>query len=170
MQHSGTHFIRNCIGGRCAKLTVKNDVRPRDKRKPFQLVHAHFDERTDALHHWAIGRKVVIPIRHPAKIAVSWNKRDDHRKRTPTFLDQWVRMDEFDAFFFPLEEMPFNELEEYLGQSVNRARKPLGTIGNYDEKKNLQAMREFLKDDWELVESALETNIGRKFYNPFSGI
>jgi len=169
VQHSGTHFIRRAIGGTCAKLTVKNDVRPRDKRKEFQMVHAHFDERTDALHHWASGNKVIIPLRHPAAVAVSWKKRPDHRKRTPTFLDQWKRMDEFDAFFFPLDEnnltsMPFDELEEYLGRSVSRSSKTAGSIGDYKEKKNLQAMRDFLQEDWALVEEALQTHIGWKFY------
>ena len=78
-------------------------------------------------------------------------------------------MDEFDAFFFPLDEnnltsMPFDELEEYLGRSVSRSSKTAGSIGDYKEKKNLQAMRDFLQEDWALVEEALQTHIGWKFY------
>ena len=159
VQHSGTHYLLNVIRKPVGKLCLSGKVKDR------YVIHGHLDKRTEKLLELSKGRRTVIPLRHPALIAVSWKKRGPARWRTPTFLDQWKRMDEFDAFFFPLEEKPYKALEEYLRLDVVRVDKRVNSIGDYPERNDLQTARDFLKDDWALVEQALNTKIGSQYYD-----
>ena len=179
IQHSGTHFILRTLGGNSAKLKPSDKSRFNTSkliiwpRKGYKLLQGHFDyARADTLLRMSRHMKTVIPLRHPALIAVSWKKRGPARWRSNNFLEQWLKMCEVkDAFYFPLETMPFDELEDFTGLTVNRTDRAFGSIGDYPEKRDLKTARDFLGDDWALVEEALETQVGRKFYSaPLCGL
>ena len=170
VKHTGTHYIMKVLNYRYAKLT--RDGRISIKKKAcnhsteYQLINGHFDCRANTLIEMSKDLKTVIPLRHPALIAVSWKKRPKDIHHQGTFLDEWLKMCEVDnAFHFPLETMPFDELESYTEMTVNRQTEVIHSIGDYPEKKDLQTIQNFLDDDWPLVLAALDTSIGRKFYN-----
>jgi len=126
------------------------------------LVQAHFDdERTETIIDLSRTMKTVIPLRHPAFVAVSWRKRNEDN-----FLQQWLRMCWVpQAFYFPLETKPFDELQEYTGVTLNRQVGMVNSLGKYPEKQDLQTARDFLGDEWGDVQTALNSPIGRKFYD-----
>ena len=163
VQHTGMHFLREVLGGRQAKMRFDDlTIRYSEKLpRPYEIIHGHFDNRTPLLKALSDTRKTVIPLRHPMKVAVSWKKRGAEERRTPTFLDQWLRMDEFsNAFFFPLEVKPFTALEKYIGRPVIRTTEIYGAQ-EYDYPDDVEA---FLGGDMFLVELALKTKIGKRFY------
>jgi hypothetical protein len=132
----------------------------------YDLINAHFDERADTLIEMSKHMKTVIPLRHPALIAVSHKKREGQPRHDIPWYIQWDKMCEVEnAFHFPLETKPFDELEEFTGMKVKRIDGVIHSIGNYPEKKDLKTMRDFLQKDWDFVEKALKTNIGQRFYN-----
>jgi len=171
VQHSGTYFLTWTVGRNPGRAKIKADncqiIIPNAKdgraQSEYVSIHGHFDHRTELLKELAKTRKMVIPLRHPALIAVSWKARgEDGNRRTPTFLDQWVRMDEFpDAFFFTMEEKPFDDLETYLGRPVNRIKRYVNKM-DYEFPTNVL---EYLGDDRHLVEKALQTDVGKRFYS-----
>ena len=137
----------------------------------YNLINGHFDVRADTLIEMSKHMKTVIPLRHPALIAVSWKKRPKDINHRGTFLDEWMKMCEVEnAFHFPLEIKPFDALEAFTGIEIIRHDKLINSIGNYPEKESLQTAKNFLQDDWALVEIALNTPIGRKFYNEYSNL
>jgi hypothetical protein len=159
------------LGGNYAKLGLDGKVKyrkfPIKKGKPdYDLIHGHFDVRGPTLVEASHKMTTVIPLRHPALIATSWKKRGPARKRTPTFLEQWMYMCEATGFLFPLETKPFEALADYTNLRVRPLDKVVNSIGDYDEKRDLQAIKNFLGRDWALVEAALDTEIGRRFYGP----
>lgn len=166
IHHSGSNFIRRCIGN---KPQIKIHGRKRPQILPGMLITAHFRHDTDGAMplYLRLAKRfpTVIPLRHPAMIATSHKKRDP--KAGTLWLYKWVQMCQVPAFHFPIETMPFDELEEYLGRKVRRDRDPVKTIGDYPEKHSLEAARKFLKDDWWAVEAALNTDIGRKYYGDY---
>ena len=106
--------------------------------------------------------KTVIPLRHPALIAVSHKKRDPNAGTG--FLHKWTQMTQIPAFHFPMETKPFDALEVYLEREVRRNEVTLGSIGEYKEKNSLKQARAFLGRDWWAVEAALDTEIGEWYY------
>jgi len=172
VKHTGTHYIlkvlknNNAKLGRCGRVCLSGKRPCMLKDHKYELIHGHFDERADTIIEMSKYMKTVIPLRHPALVAVSWKKRPkDHNHKT-TFLEEWLKMCEVDnAFHFPLETMPFDKLAEFTGKPVKRTRERIHSIGDYPEKESLKTIQNFLKDDWLLVEQALNTSIGRKFYD-----
>jgi hypothetical protein len=168
IHHSGSNFIRKCVDVPYVKM------QPDGPKVPFnqathQQITAHFIAYSDSYMPGYIKLasrpdvKTVIPLRHPAMIAVSHKKRDS--SAGTGFLYKWFLMCQIpNAFYFPIETMPFDELEDFLGRKVNRSTKPLKTLGDYPEKESLEAARKFLKDDWWAVEAALNTDVGQKYY------
>ena len=69
------------------------------------------------------------------------------------------------AFHFPIESMPFDALEGYLGRGVKRDREPVKSIGEYNEKHDISLAKEYLGRDWWAVEAALDTDIGERYYD-----
>jgi hypothetical protein len=160
VQHSGSYYLVHLLGGVSSKLKQDGMVSPLGKR----VIHGHYDCRHAVIKELSKRIKTVIPVRHPAMIAVSWKKRGPKQWRTDNFLIQWQRMHDIDGFLFCIEQKPFDRLEEYLGTEVNRTDAVIHSIGDYPEKQNLETARDFLADDWSLVTQALDTPIGRKFY------
>ena len=171
VKHTGTHYIMRVLGYNYAKLL--RDGKVCIKKKPctkhlhtYDIINGHFDERADTLIEMSKHMRTVIPLRHPAFVAVSWKKRPTDINHRGTFLDEWLKMCEVDnAFHFPLETMPFDKLAEFTGMELNRTKQRIHSIGDYPQRKDLQTARNFLQDEWALVEQALDTSIGRKFYH-----
>ena len=76
------------------------------------------------------------------------------------FWRQWQRLGELDAFRFPIEAMPFDELDEFMGFEVFRGVGREGTIGEYPEKHDIRLAKKALGDLWRYVEMALDTEDG----------
>jgi len=171
VKHTGTHYLIDILHGRYAKLLKDgrvciNKQSCTKKNHNYNLLTAHFDIRADVLIEMSKTMKTVIPLRHPALIAVSWKVRPKDQHHQGTFLDEWLRMCEVEnALHFPMETRPFDALKAFTGIDVYRHDKTINSRGNYPEKENLKTMQNFLKDDWLLVEQALTTSIGRKFYD-----
>ena len=167
VKHTGTHFILNALGYQYADLVKSGRVRTNisnggEAPHDYDIITGHFDMRADTLIAMSKCMKTVIPLRHPALVAVSWKKRPDHG----SFIDEWLKMCEVEnALHFPLETMPFDKLAEFTGMGLNRTRKRIHSIGDYPQRKDLKTARNFLQDEWALVELALNTSIGRKFYH-----
>lgn len=174
IHHSGSNFIRKCVNADHVKMNPSPSKQDPSFRKNVTIrdggqITAHFIAYQDYYMPMYINLaknpdvKTVIPLRHPAFIAVSHKKRDIHAGTH--FLYKWFLMCQIpNAFYFPLETMPFDELEDFLGKKVYRSTKPLKTLGDYPEKKNLEAAKKFLDDDWWAVDAALRTNIGQHYY------
>jgi hypothetical protein len=161
VQHSGSYYVANVIcEGKPSHLRRNGEI----ARKKTHVIHGHYDVRHEVFKELSRRIKTVIPVRHPALIAVSWKKRGPAQWRTDNFLTQWNRMHEIDGFLFPIEQKPFDELEDYLGAKVNRLDRVIHSIGEYNEKRDLETARNFLGSEWALVQEALQTPIGRKFY------
>lgn len=170
VKHTGTHYLMYLLRGQYAKLLHDGRVCINKKycnngTHTYKLLNGHFDVRADTLIEMSRHMKTVIPLRHPALIAVSWKKRPKDQHHQGTFLDEWMKMCEVEnALHFPMETKPFDALEAFTGIQVIRHDTMTNSIGNYPEKENLKTIQNFLKDDWLLVEQALNTSIGRKFY------
>jgi hypothetical protein len=90
---------------------------------------------------------------------VSWKKREESG-----WIDQWRNIDRIhNPFFFRIEEMPLDELEEFLGFEVNRKPVHIGSLGDYPEKASLDAAKRYLGDEWRYVEEALKTEAGHDY-------
>jgi hypothetical protein len=171
IQHSGTHYIMRCLNYNYAKLDrdgmIKvNKVPCSMLTHTYDLINGHFDTRADTLVEMSRHMKTVIPLRHPALIAVSHKKREGWPRHEIHWHDQWLKMCEVEnAFHFTLEDKPFVELEKFTGMKVHRFDKVVRSLGDYPEKKNLKTIRDFLKEEWDFVEKALNTKIGRRFYD-----
>src|SRR5690606_1538325 len=108
----------------------------------------------------SVKHKTVDPLRHPVAVAISWKKRG-----RDGYYDGWRLMSEanlFDPFFFPLETQPYEELEAYLGRTVNRVDRVVGAHQAYDEKlwweRGLVAgVRKFLREYWDQAQELLQT-------------
>ena len=146
-------------------------------RKDNDVIHCHpYDSTFEKIKSLSEEMPTVIPIRHPALIVTSWRKRQwiESIRRNgvsvpqsmclENILRQWNRMGEINGFLFCVEQMPFDELEEYLNMKVNRHHGVVNSIGDYSEKQDLGSVRAFLKADWSIVEKALQTPIGKRFY------
>lgn len=154
VKHTGTRYLLSLLGNSKAKLRNDGEV---DRGSNYNLVHSHFDKRTEHIRRLSKSHKTVIPLRHPAFVAVSWKKR-----KQGSFLKEWLNICE--GFYFPLETKPFDELEDYVGFELNRHQNVLNSIGEYPEKHSLDAARQYLGDLWSDVEVALDTDIAKQFY------
>lgn len=163
VQHSASYYVANVIEGRNPSHMRQTGEIVR-KKGNSRVIHGHYDMRHAVYLELSRRIKTVIPVRHPAKIAVSWKKRGPRQWRTENFLVQWERMHEIDGFHFCIEDKPFDELEQYLGTKVYRTDELIHSIGYYDEKKDFVTAKDFLGKDWALVEKALDMPLGRKFY------
>lgn len=160
VKHTGTNFTLGVLGGRPTKIDKNGNV-----QNPWaDVVMSHFDKRTPHIKEYARHIKTVIPLRHPALVAVSWKKR-----KQSGWLAEWLNMCEVEGFYFPMETKPFDELEEFIGAKVNRLDTVINSIGEYDEKKNLTTARDFLGSDWVDVEIALNTEAGRIYAESIRG-
>jgi hypothetical protein len=161
MHHSGSNSLRYILGGEVEKLRDE-----RIKIRKGMTLAAHFrwnhPESVPLFRKYAERYKTVIPLRHPALIGVSHKKRNDDAHSI--WVYEWMQMMQVPAFHFPIETMPFDELEAYLGRDVRRHTKPMKSIGDYPEKESLEAARDFLGDAWWTVEWCLNTDIGKKYY------
>jgi hypothetical protein len=149
------------------KKVCRTVAAPSTVKHIYDIITGHFDiERTETLIEMSKHLKTVIPLRHPAAIATSWKKREGRPNHKTTWYDQWLNMCEVEnAFHFPLETKPFSELEKFTGTRVYHYDQVMASIGDYPEKKDLKTMRDFLGKEWSFVEKALNTNIGRRFYD-----
>lgn len=168
VMHSGTRFLWQTLG-----VVLHEDLwhisdLPQSNCK---AVAAH--TVVDGAIEFAKDYKTVVPLRHPALIAVSWKKRIDNklgdghlriRKEYFDWLEEWKKLDDVDAFFFPLETRPYDDLEDFTGFSVNRSVDTRFSIGDYPEKHSIMAAKEYLGDEWSKVVAALNTKIGRQVY------
>ena len=155
VRHSGTRTLLSVIGLPHAKIRANGDIDSGGFDRDVAI--AHLDQRTAQLVDMSCNMKTVIPLRHPAMIAVSWKKRDTSKYSDGSFLEQWQRIPEMvNPFFFGIKEMPFDDLEDYLQMSVNRKRFCIGSIGDYPEKSDLASAKRFLGDDWWMVEQAMD--------------
>lgn len=163
VQHSGSFYVANVIAKRNPSHMRQTGEIVR-KNRQSHVIHGHYDMRHRVYRELATRIKTVIPVRHPALIAVSWKKRGPKQWRTENFLVQWERMHDIDGFYFCIEDKPFDELERYLGANVHRTTNVMHSIGDYDEKRSFETAKNFLGKDWGLVQRALDMPIGRKFY------
>ena len=162
VRHSGSRTLLSVIGLPRAKL--RQDGALHSNGFTDEVIHSHFDRRMPIIMEMSKIMKTVISLRHPAMIAVSWKKRNTSKYSDANFLQQWLRMPEMtDPFFFKMEEMPFDDLEKFLGLGVNRKRLCIGSIGNYPEKHNIASAKRFLGKDWNFVEQALDTTAGKLY-------
>lgn len=157
VRHTGTHFIERALGGRSCKLESA-------RQHKGGVIQAHFYEHMmPKIMAFNKVLKTVVPLRHPLLIATSWEKRG--KPPATGFYREWQRMGQIDAFFFPLDTMPFDELEEFTGKPVIRDTSVINSIGDYPEKHSLEAAREFItKESLTLVEQMLATPIGQRYY------
>ena len=79
----------------------------------------------------------------------------------PKFWRQWQRMCELDAFRFPIETRPFDDLSEFIGRKIKSNNAVYASIGNYPEKEDIQLAKRTLGDLWRYVEMALDTEDGQ---------
>ena len=154
IKHTGTNYCFSVLNRERTRLTrdglIEHDA---------DILWSHFDIRTPYVLELSKRMKTVIPLRHPARIAISWRKRGQ-----TGWLKEWMRMGEVeDAFYFPLETKPFDELEEFTGFTLNRHDEVINSIGDYRER-DLVSMGRYLGDEWGDVFTALETPVGRKIY------
>ena len=138
-------------------------------RKPPHIT-AHLNSRD-----WSNVKRLsslmptITSLRHPARIILSHLARREREGRKfdecgAKFWREWQRLCKLRAFRFPLEVMPFDELEEFIGRPVNRIDRVIRSVGDYPEKHDMELARERLKHLWEYVEYALDTPDGR-IYN-----
>lgn len=173
VKHSASTYLCNVIQeGKPSVLRPNRQL----VHKETTVIHCHpYDDTMHLIHQMAAELPTVIPLRHPAFIAVSWKKRERDRaarQRPPlpksmmlrNFLLQWERIHEIEGFHFCVEQHPFGELEDYLGVTVNHTTNVIHSIGEYDEKRDFVTAKDFLGKDWALVEKALDMPLGRKFY------
>jgi hypothetical protein len=80
------------------------------------------------------------------------------------FWREWQRLGELKAFRFPLELMPFDDLENFIGRPVKRIDRVVRSVGDYQEKHDIDLAKDKLKHLWEYVEYALDTPDGQ-IYN-----
>jgi hypothetical protein len=120
---------------------------------------------------WKNVQKVsqVIPtitsVRHPARIILSHLKRAKRERRShdecgAKFWREWQRLGQLDAFRFPIEVLPFYDLEVFIGREVNRDLAVRGSVGEYEEKNDIELAKTSLGDLWRYVEMALDTEDG----------
>ena len=64
---------------------------------------------------------IVIPLRHPVAIALSWRQRNQsmHDLKDEIMALEGC-LEHFDAFIFPVEMPKYDELEAYLGRKIYR--------------------------------------------------
>ena len=74
-------------------------------------------------------------------------------------------MCDMEAFYFPLDSKPFRNLAQYTGRELNIHDKALNSLGDYPERKNIKTALAFLEKDVGDVIDALDTPIGRKYYD-----
>lgn len=166
MYNSGSHSIRKAVPGEFKKVSRNQEV---IKPRGLMQVSSHLDTKTfpfvkkmNALY------PTVTTLRHPARMLVSRCKRADMSKKprievAESFWRQWQRLDGFNAFRFPIEELPWDELEEFLGMECLRHNCEVGSIGDYPEKYDFQLAKDFLGDLWKYVEYALDTPDGKRY-------
>ena len=142
--HTGTHYICEVLG-----LDMGT-----------QAAHIRREGAIESVQ----GYKVVMPLRHPALVAVTFKKRGWAERNGWSWLEQWQRLDDVQGFFFPIETKPFDDLEAYVGYSVDRIEQPVASLGNYPEKQSLDAAKSYLASEWADVEKALCTNVGSEYY------
>ncbi len=154
--HSGTHYMCDVLG-----LSPGVDTfHPGENKEGHLYVHTRFEDAINL----SKKHKTVVPLRHPGFIAVSWKKRGTAKRKHLSLWDQWSRLDEAEGFFFPIENKPFDELEDYVGFPVNRKVGVVASVGDYAEKKNVDTAKKYLGKDWELVEQMLSTDVGKRYY------
>ena len=158
VKHTGTNYLISVLNREKSKLTL--DRKNRIKNEDADIIWSHFDHRMPHIVELSKRMKTVIPLRHPARIAISWRKRSQSG-----WLDQWMRMCQVEAFHFPMETKPFDELEEFVGFELNRHNDPINTIGDYIEKHVPVEAGYYLGAEWGDVMKALDTNVGRKYYS-----
>ena len=161
MHHSGSNTLRAILGGRATKIHV-------GYKTPHMTAHLGSRDWEDVK---VISEKVrtVTSLRHPARIILSHLQRQSHENRTredcgAMFWRQWQRMGQLKAFRFPIEVMPFDALEAFMGQPVVHTTSVHRSIGEYPEKHDMRLAKAYLGRLWAYVEMALETPDGQ-IYN-----
>jgi hypothetical protein len=162
VKHTGTNYLLSVLG---SEERIRTDRQGKRKSPDADAIWAHINEPIAKT--LSTELKTVIPLRHPMNVAISWKKRGESG-----WLDHWMMMDEFtDAFFFPLEAKPFDELQEFTGLDLNRHDKRIRSIGEYPERNDLVAAGYFLGKEWGDVFKALQSTIGSKYYaNAIRGV
>lgn len=168
VRNSGTHTMLAIIGGKGVEFRKLPDF---EKAMGGDLCHAHTDlKQIGSVMAWAkrFGR-VIIPIRDPRSIAISWHIRG-RGKDIGKFIGEWQGItrleEEVDSFLFCMERPPYTELQSWLGKPVHRMDEHLGSRGNYTEKRlSRKELRQLVGRFYKHAEDMVETDpLARRFY------
>jgi hypothetical protein len=164
VQHTGTRYLNTCLSDGYGSWAMTDKGKIDSRPEGRGILHTHLGTQTVGRIRRLKKLPVVIPLRHPARVATSWKYYGS--PASGDWLERWKLMDLFpDAFFFPMESKPFTRLDAYLGREVTRKEGIIGSIGPYPEKKSMVSMQQYLEDQWAEVEEALATEVGRRFYD-----
>lgn len=108
---------------------------------------------------------IVIPLRHPVAVAISWKKRGK-----TGFAYEWRRMCwASDPLFFPLETKPWRVLE-VLTKDVDRRTEIATNLGEYPERLawqqgDIDTVKDYLGEQWDVCQELLAFDpIARDYY------
>lgn len=140
VQHTGTHFMRRCF---------VNGV--------WKVDHAHF--YTEHKAKICRATDIVIPLRHPVAVAISWQRRGKEG-----FVWEWRRMRWANSpLFFPLENPPWEALEELSDFEIVRRKDRVTNLGDYPERLAWEAgdidiVKNYLGEQWDVCQRLLKSD------------
>lgn len=140
VKHSGNHSLFRAVGGRWARAHVDHrmaDNQSRDSENFYR--HAVPSEAGLIVRLTDYWQHVLIPLRDPRAVACSF-----HTRGLLHLMDEWRALsyivEHIDNYLLcPVEDMPYTEMEEYLGRPVNRLEHRHGSIGDYPERALYEA-------------------------------
>ena len=162
VRHTGTRFLFDVLGLEYDVNHLHAFELYKAQGKSIRAISSHTSRQRS--HDVVRYYKTVVPLRHPALVATSWKKYDEDGN----WLKEWQKLDALtDVFFFPIEQLPYDALEEFVGFSVNRdveIKVKRHTMGDYPEKKSIESAKDYLGSQWGSVEMALSSGVGKRFY------
>lgn len=145
VQHTGTHYMQRCF--------IRGEVE-----------HAHFYPKNKK--RICRATDVIIPLRHPVAVAISWMKRGKQG-----FVLEWLRMQWAKSpLFFPLENKPWKELEALSDFEIVRRADRATNLEDYPERiawetGDIDTVKNYLGEQWYVCQNLLKSDpIASRYY------
>lgn len=164
VHHTGTNFLHNHLFAGMRQLPQNRHSFVKGFPVPTSGCHkvrCHIEpENIDNLFWWLNKAKIIVPLRHPEKVAVSWKARD---KPLSDMLWQFQAMKrvfaEHEPLYLPIDSPRREDYLRALGQAI---RKPLQT--SWPVVSSLGKIATLSDDDREIVAEVMADGFFDRFY------
>ncbi len=164
VHHTGTNFVMKDLL-RSYKLTHASIRVIGDN--PFHKTQLHIQKRyTSELAYWLPRSKVIVPIRHPVDVALSWKRRlKDLNEMKAQFEMLLSVVDDYNPAYLPIDAM---DRDWWLSQLNQRFSTNLSTnwdvIGSKAQPPARHWKAQLTDDEYELASGIASWSFFDQFY------